>query len=442
MTEAPDARPTSRRWVTRLVVAALACQLLSGNTTLLGLPVPPDRVFLMLAMALLVLSEAAGELRRLRVRAVHVLVLLTVLWTVESALGAGTLQTNYGFYALLDRIVVPGVLFTLAPVLFSNVEDRRLLARMLVVVGLYLGVTAVFEVIGPNALVFPRYIMNPDVGILFGRARGPFAGAEPDGMVMAACLFASGLHVTRSRGTWRVLSVLTVVATSVGVLLTLTRSVWIGTILGLLVIAVVVPELRAKLTGLVVAVAVSLAVLVVAVPGLASTLSARITTERSIYDRQNTDAAAVRVIARHPLTGIGWVEFVDQSIDWVRQADTYPVTNVRIEVHNVVLSRAAELGLIGAALWVGSVLTGPGLALLRRPGDPELRGWRIVFLGYAAVWGTCIMLSPTPYPLANNLFWLFGGLVLRDHLLRRPPAIRGDRDVAAVDAASPSAIAG
>jgi hypothetical protein len=423
VTERIDTRSRSRRWATRLVVASLVCQLFSGNTDQLGLPVPPDRVLLLAAIAVLVLGDAAQGLRRLRWRTVHTLLVLTIVWAVESALGAGTLQTAYGFWALLDRLVIPTILFVLAPVLFSDPHDRRLLSRTLVLVGLYLGVTAVFEVLGPTALVFPRYIMNPDVGILFGRARGPFAGAEPDGMVMAACLFVAAHLVPRSRAGWRIASALCVLACSVGILLTLTRSVWIGTLVGLAVVVVLLPRRRQLLLTIAVAGA-ALFVLVVSVPGLSTTLDDRLSTQRSVYDRQNTDAAALRVIAEHPLDGIGWMTFIDQSGDWVRQADTYPVTNTHIEIHNVVLSRAAELGLPGALLWVSAVMAGPGLAAVNRPRDADLRGWRLVFVGYASVWGTCIMLSPVPYPMVNNLLWLLAGMVLRDRLTRRSAPLR------------------
>jgi putative inorganic carbon (hco3(-)) transporter len=207
-----------------------------------------------------------------------------------------------------------------------------------------------------------------------------------------------------------------------GVVLTLTRSVWVGAALGVLVLMVVVPPLRRRLVALIAAATAAGGVLLLTVPGLATTLMDRLTTARSIFDRQNTNAAALRAVAAHPVDGIGWTQFLGQGTDWVRQADDYPITNVDIEVHNVVLSRAAELGLVGAALWVACVLAGPVLAMTRRPGDLDLQGWRPVVIGYACVWGVCAMLSPLPYVLPNNLLWLLAGMVLRDHLLSHGPA--------------------
>jgi O-antigen ligase len=264
--------------------------------------------------------------------------------------------------------------------------------------------------------------MDPTAGILFGRARGPFVDAEADGMVLALCAFACVLHASRSRGVWRVVSIAAACSSAVGVLLTLTRAVWIGAVLGALVVVVMVPALRHRIVALGTGAVAAVGALLLATPGLTTVVMDRLTTQRSVYDRENTNAAALRAVAEHPVDGVGWMQFLGQSTDWVRQADTYPVTHVDIEVHNVVLARAAELGLVGAALWVTCVLAGPLLALRHTPRDPGLARWRPVLAGYLCVWTVCIMLSPVPYVLANDLLWVLAGMLLRDHLVSRVPS--------------------
>jgi putative inorganic carbon (hco3(-)) transporter len=148
------------------------------------------------------------------------------------------------------------------------------------------------------------------------------------------------------------------------------------------------------------------------VPGLHEDAASRAASSRSLEDRANTDAAALRVVEEHPLTGVGWMRFIDVSEDYVRQSDDIPLTNIHIEVHNVVLGRAAELGLPGAALWVLCLLAGPVAAALRplsRSSDVE--GWRLVLIAALTCWLVAIMVSPVPYPLPNDLVWLLGGLV-------------------------------
>nr|WP_276612124.1 O-antigen ligase family protein [Kineococcus vitellinus] len=247
-------------------------------------------------------------------------------------------------------------------------------------------------------------------------------------MSCAACFFAAALAVSRFRGAWRLLSAVVAVLSAGGVLMSLTRSVWVGLVLGSLVAMVTTPALRryipAALAGGAAAVAVALAV----VPGLQESVLERAGTSRSVLDRYNTNEAALRVVKQEPLTGVGWVKFLDVSADWVRQADTYPITNVNIEVHNVVLGRAAELGVPGAALFVACILLGPVRAVLQREYvDPELVGWRAVSTAMTAVWGVTLMLSPVPYPLPNTLTWLLAGIALIPYVsssadLERPRA--------------------
>ncbi len=409
-------------------MVGLICSVLSGHAWRLGLPLSPDRILVPAGMVLLLIihRHRAGGLRW---RAVHSLMAATVLWVAWSALGAGTLWTSYGAFALLDRLVLPFALFTAAPLLFSNAALRDVLLKALVVLGIYLGGTAVLEMVGPTSLVVPRYIMDPGAGILFGRARGPFVAAEANGMVLATCFFASGLASTRFSGWWRAAAVLALPLTGLGVVLTLTRSVWLGTLVGAVVVALTVPALRRRLPALAVGAVVVVASVPVLAPALSDVLVERLTTQRSVHDRQNTNAAGLRAVAEHPLTGVGWVRFLEVGTDYVRQDDDFPVTNVRIEIHNVVLARAAETGLPGAALWVGAVLAGPVRAARRltptgtggvdRHGA-DLAGWRLVLIGTGAVWLSCIMLSPVPYPLPNYLLWLLSGIVARPWLLRAP----------------------
>jgi putative inorganic carbon (hco3(-)) transporter len=213
--------------------------------------------------------------------------------------------------------------------------------------------------------------------------------------------------------------------------LTLTRSVWLGTLVGLVAAAVVTPSLRRRLPVLLAGGAALVGAVLMAVPSLAQLVVERLTTERSVFDRANTNAAALRMIADKPIDGVGWMRFESLSADWVRQSDNYPVTQVAIEVHNVVLSRAAELGVVGAALWVACILAGPVRAVLHQPRASDLTDWRLVLIAFGSLWAVTIMVSPVPYQLPNNLLWLIAGMVLTDYLVgseAENPVIRRIRD--------------
>ncbi|WP_432490941.1 O-antigen ligase family protein [Kineococcus gypseus] len=408
-----EVRPPAYVW---FFLATIVLNIFSGHWDFLRAPIGLDRLTFAAGVVLLLLDPWAWQ-RPLRLRPVHVAMATLVLLTAVSAIAHGTLLDRYGLFALLDRVVVPFVMFCIAPVVFSTAARRDLLLKTLVGLGLYLGVTAVLETLEAWSLVWPSYIGDESVGIQFGRARGPFAASEAMGMACSACFFAAALATARFRGSWRAISAVAVVLTAGGVLMSLTRSVWLGTVLGALAVLVTNRRLRRFIPAALAGGAVLVVVLFAVVPGLRASVDERAGTVRSVLDRYNTNNAALRIVEQEPLTGIGWMRFLDVSEDWVRQADAYALTNVNIEVHNVLLSRAAELGVPGALLFLACVLCGPWRAAVQRrypPGD--LAQWYGVSLGLTAVWSVTIMLSPVPYPLPNTLTWLIAGIALIPHL--------------------------
>ncbi|WP_432511351.1 O-antigen ligase family protein [Kineococcus sp. SYSU DK001] len=415
-------------------LGVVVLNVFSGHWDAFRLPIGPDRLLFGMAVILLVLDPWAWRRSVLRVRPVHVAMVVLLLIAVVSAAGHGTLLSSTGVFALLDRLLVPFLLFATAPVVFCTPARRDLLLKALVLLGLYLGYTALVETLRLWQFVFPSYIADPSVGQQFGRARGPFAYSEGMGMACAACTFVGAAAFSRFRGWWRVAAGVSTLLAAAGALEALTRSVWVGTVLGIIAAMVVTKRTRRLLPAVLALAAVAVVALLVLVPGLRASADERAGTTRSVLDRQNTNAAALRIVDAEPLTGVGWLKFYDVSTDWVRQADDYPVTTVRIEVHNVVLGRAAELGLPGAAAFVLCILFGPVRAVFARYGpddDPDLVTWRSVSIAMTAVWSVVIMLSPTPYPLPNYLVWMFAGIALTPYLTRGPSrAAHGKRAVA------------
>ena len=403
-------------------LAFVPADMFSANARQLGFPISPDRLCLAAGLVLLVLDRRPWAAVRPRWRPVHTALIAFVLFVIGSAVAFDVWRTGFAAFALLDRLVVPFVLFTIAPVVFSDPRSRDLLLKVLVVIGLYLGFTAVFEIFGPKGLVFPRYILDPQVGIQFGRARGPFVESEANGLVMVMSGFGAGLLATRTRGAWRKAAVLACCVVPVGGLLTLTRSIWIGALLGVLITAFAVPRLRRYVAAAAVALTIAVLTVLAYVPGLSEKLSGRTNATGPLYDRLNTNAAALRIVEAHPLQGVGWSRFIDVSPEWVRQASTYPITNIDLEVHNVFLGRAAELGLIGAGLFGLCVLLGPVSAFLRRAPVGDLSGWRVVALGAFCAWFVAANTSPLPYPLPNALLWLIAGIASAGYTSRPGPA--------------------
>lgn len=409
---------------TVLFSLAVVFQAFSGNSFRLGLPVGPDRVLLLAAVVALVARAFRGELDvRLRWRPVHFVVLLLGAVALSSAAWGGTLLTTGGVFALLDRLgFVPFLAFFLAPLLYRTAEQRNVLLVCLVALGGYLGVVALLEGLGLGRLAWPGYIADRTVGLHFGRARGPFLEAVANGQALFHCAIACGVAVrlwrsTTARWTAAFIGALCLV----GTLFTLTRAVWLGTLLGLFAAFAVVPSLRRRLPAVLALVVGAVALALALVPGLGDDVTSRSSAQRPLWDRYNTNLAAVRIVEERPLLGVGWQNFAEDGTAYLRQSERYPITGVGIEVHNVFLSHAAELGLFGASLYLAAVTLAVGGALVRSPRDRTLAPWRVGLLSLALSWLVVASFGPLSYALPNTLLWLWAGIVLAPTLMRPLP---------------------
>jgi putative inorganic carbon (HCO3(-)) transporter len=391
--------------------AAVVCSVFSARWDELGFPIPVDRFFLGLVLFALTLRIPLRPPLRIRIGAVHVLIALAAAFATGSALLHGSLLESKGGFALLDRFgLVPFLCFLIAPAVFKTAEQRNILLAALVLCGAYLGFTALMEALKADALIWPRYILDAQLGLHSGRARGPFleAGAMGVGLADAGIAALIAAHEARSRAL-RVTCFLIAGLCALGMLLTLTRAIWVAGVLAAGVTLVVVPYLRRYLVPTAAAgVALVVGALLV-IPGLSAEITQRQSEQSPVYGRLTSGAAAVRMVEARPLTGFGWDQFQYESLPFLRYSDNHPVY-ISGDLHNVFLANAAELGLVGMSLWLGALLLAVGGAIVR-PGPPELRHWRAGLLAVAVVWAVDANFSPLSYPFPNVLLWTWAGVV-------------------------------
>jgi O-antigen ligase len=396
-----------------LIGGGIALSIFSGNWANLGLPelVAPDRLLIFAAVVGVLLRSPAMRRRpALRLEPIHWLLIATVAYVLGSAYVAGTFDKP-SLLRLADRVgAVPYLLFALAPVVFAARRHRSLLLGCLVAVGLYLSVTAVFEVAGLGALVFPRYISNPALGIHFGRARGPFLEAVGNGTAIYIGLVAAVIASVTWRVRWqRTVAMGTAGLCVVALVLTLTRSIWIGAIVATTVTMLAHPGLRRWFLPVAAVTAIAVGATIVFVPGLSDKVHARESQKGPIYDRLNLNRAAVNMLEARPLFGFGWNRFTAVGTDYFRQGD-FPLTaGVGVGVHNAYLSHLAELGLVGTTLWVLSLVAALWLALRRR-GPPELEPWRYGLIAIATL-NVVVAAFVYPYLFGVVVLWTWTGIV-------------------------------
>jgi O-antigen ligase len=392
----------------------IALSVFSGRWSHLGVPVGLDRILIGLGVAALVLRIGPNRHRPpIRLGFTHLVLVAASAFAVCSAIWAETLTTRVGGFRLIDSFgIAPYAAFAVAPAAFATANQRRILLGTLVALGAYLGVTALAEATHANVLVVPKYILDPQFGIHADRARGPFVEAVGNGLGLFCCAVAAVLAARlwttpRARAVaWAVAAVCVA-----GIPVTYTRSVWIGAIAAVVVTMAVTARLRPWLVPALGGVAVAIGIAVLTLPSFGQKLEKRYHEQGPVYVRENTNRAALNIIASNPVAGAGWNRFVPASLDEFRiVGDAPPSAGIGEPAHNVYLSRGAELGLLGGGLWALGLLLGLGGALVR-PVAAVLRPWRPAYVAILTCWAVVGMLAPLDYTFPTLLVWVWAGLL-------------------------------
>jgi O-antigen ligase len=405
---------------------ALVLAPFAGHWSRMGIPteLAPERLCVLFAAAATI-ARAPGVAERVpfRLHPAHVLCGAALVYATASAIASGTLGS--GGFLLLDTFgVLPFLAFATAPLAFRTTQDRNVLVCGMVVLGAYLGLTALFETVHLRSLVFPRYINDPTYGIHFGRARGPFVEAVENGVGLFACCVVSLIAVASWRRPGpRTLAAAVALLCAVGTIFTLQRSIWLATIVGAAVGIGGVRSLRGWALPAVALAVSAVTVTLAVVPGLSARVAERRSQEITLWDRENLDTAALNMVGERPLTGFGFDRFPTDSREHFQQSPDHPITAFGESVHNVFLGYAAELGLLGLTLWVGALGTAAVVAVRSRP-PPDVELWRrglVAFLPFVVVVTSFV----PPYAFPNLALWLWFGVVWSGRVHQEvAPAVR------------------
>jgi O-antigen ligase len=382
----------------------------------MGIPegAAPDR-FVMVVGIFSVLLRAPGlpAGRIVKLRPVHWYLGAAVLYVIISAVAAGTLTEHTAFFRLLDAFgIFPFLVFLVAPVAFRSEDDRRVLLVAFVVLGAYLGLTTLFESLHLNALVFPKYILNAEIGdsAAVGRARGPFAAAVQNGFALYGCACVAAVAAATWKG-WkgRTTAAAVTLLCLLGTFLTLQRSIWIASVVATVITLLCIPRLRAWLIPGLIGGALTVLLALALVPGLSENVSTRAGESIPVWERENLTVAALNMVEAKPLFGFGWGTFTEASGPYFRQSPDYPLIGTAELCHDTYLSYAAEIGLIGLLVWVVAMLWGVGGAILAR--TRAMFSWRMALLAVSIFYVIVIAFVPPPTGFAVLVVWLLAGVM-------------------------------
>ena len=298
--------------------------------------------------------------------------------------------------------VMPVGLYWVAREIKLTKPSLHLMLVAFAVFALYVAVTAVAEV---NALwwaVFPRYIADPQYLEFFGRGRGPLLNPVASGYYQAVGMFATmQLWSPSLRRSGHVIILAALGIIGLGVFCTLTRSVWLGTGLGMMTIAFLrMPgRYRAPAFG---------AVLILGTTVIATQWERLVAFKRdqALSAREAAESMKLRpILARvawdmfcdKPLFGCGYGQYMEAQVDYLSDRSTeLPLSKARPYVqHNVFLSLLAETGLVGMSLFT---------ALLAIWTRNAWRLWRDRNLSQIARAEGLFFLAMMAYYLANAMF--------------------------------------
>ena len=150
----------------------------------------------------------------------------------------------------LFYIAMPLGTYWIARVANLQLSDMKWIKRLLLALGTFLSVMAIFEVTGLHAFVLPRHVVDPQQWIFFGRGRGPLMNPIGNGMIITIALVTAILEFMAAGRRGKLCYAMLAVTMLGGGYATLTRSVWLGMAAAVGVIALVRTPRWVRVLGL------------------------------------------------------------------------------------------------------------------------------------------------------------------------------------------------
>jgi N-acetylglucosaminyldiphosphoundecaprenol N-acetyl-beta-D-mannosaminyltransferase len=325
------------------------------------LPLTLDRLALVGLLAAVAVQWRLGQLPARPLSGCDWLLAGLVALLAVSAFVAGPPEGATGdsspWGRLITAFAIPAVLYAI--VRQSPISYRQWLALLtcLVALGAYLAVTALLEVGGRWSLVFPYYISDPNLGIHFGRARGPGLNAASLGMYLTVCGCCGWVLLRDANRRYKQLALLLFLPlVSLAVFVTYTRSTWLGfAAAGLVIAAFQIPR-RWRLPSL-------------ATVGLFGVLAIGISwsqivglrregppaeSEHSVDQRESFAYVSWQMFKDHPVLGVGFGRFYDRKLPYLSdRSQPIELESIRpLHHHNTFLGLLTETGLVGLAAFV------------------------------------------------------------------------------------------
>jgi len=305
------------------------------------------------------------------------------------------------------KFIVPFVFFHIAGRIFEDERDLRWLERFAMIVLAYLTFIALAFWIGAQECVFPRFILDPDLGIHTERARGPFLQAVANGVTLnllgLLAIDRYRVGCLRRAGPFVLLTSL-----PLAILATKTRSVWLSFAISAGWVLFGSAEFRRNRGVRWLLVALGGVVLVAMLNGMPNALEERLQDSSPVEFRMAAYRAGWSMFLEKPLSGWGASQLQSELADRI---DGFKGES--FVVHNTYFEILLEHGLLGFVLylWVVIELVRAGRrkeALSAHGFVGSLQRLWPILVGIYLVNATFVVMN---YQFVNGLLFAFAGIL-------------------------------
>lgn len=382
------------------------------------LPLTIDRLVLVLLVGAYFVQRRLGRVEPKTLTGVDCLVLLLAGTLTVSTFTHDWRITQAGDISPVWRLtfayLMPMVLYWIARQ--STLTERGVwwLHAAMASFGLYLAITGLAEISQQWWLVFPKYIADPKIGIHFGRARGPMVQAACYGTSVAICLLGAWIWRPRLSRPGQLLLLATLPLFVGAIYFSYTRSAWLATGLGLMVVTGLMLPSRWRLPVLG---GIAACGLIVAISRWDSLLGFQReqsagNTRKSVDMRGSFAYASWLMFQDRPLWGCGFGQYRRDVLPYLSdRSSDLDLESIRGYVHhNTLLCLLVENGLIGAVLFLG-VLIGLARSAWRLHQSVNSPPWvklqAALFLGVLAAYTVQMLSHDVTYTSIENMLLFF-----------------------------------
>jgi O-antigen ligase len=411
--------------ITKVIIAWIISLLfVAFSKTPLGIDIPnlsPDRAIWFFLVIFYLFNVMTGKIS-LSNRTTELLMFLLCGIAIFSVIRTREVFTSrdlFDAYSLLfNAYIAPFSIFLIAKDFMTEEQKIRKLFIILSVILLYLSLTSIFEHFKMSSFVFPKDILNPRLGINFGRSRGPFLTSSVNGIVLGMLSVLNFYMAMNTRLPYRIFFIVNIFLSVVGVFFTYTRASWLGIVISFMFMVIINRRFR-KYFGIFVLLGIVLLVPLHSKIVDTEKVVSRINSKDPIDDRINLYHTYLAMVKEKPIMGFGFANFDNYSQDYFStiQGDMRIIPTI----HDSFFGILVELGGLGLIVFL-SILASifwKSFILFRRFSEGEgALGKEII----VAFWGMGIVyflnlffIDMKFHQIQNVIFYMVAGIILGLH---------------------------